>query len=121
MMVGSFDEPELIMLFSRGRIETITVGHRVVGRASLHPGWRWSRSIAAAPRGEPAAAIGVVLRGRVALRSAEGAEVELGAGEFFQVVLTEAHDAWVVGHESCEVLYFSGIECLIDRLRGVEL
>lgn len=42
-------------------------------------------------------------------------ELDLTPGDFFPVALD--HESWVVGYRPCEVLYFDGVEELLDRLR----
>jgi class 3 adenylate cyclase len=82
-----------------GRLETFELGDTMVGRNTLEPGWRWSASI------KPLAGTddcefhhqGYTLSGRAHVVTRDGAEIDLGPGEFFEI--PPHHDAWVVGDE----------------------
>jgi class 3 adenylate cyclase len=70
-----------------------------VGRATFEPGWRWSEAV------KPLAGTeycefhhqGYTLSGRAYVRMRDGAEIELGPGEFYEI--PAHHDAWVLGDE----------------------
>jgi hypothetical protein len=122
-IVKRFDAPEQVLSLDNGRLDVITVGGRPIGKGSYGPGWRWSRAAKAAARGvggagaRPLDHVGVVLSGRakVAIGEGEGAEIDLTPGDFFQIA--REHDFWVVGYRPCEILYLSGVEGLVSRLR----
>jgi hypothetical protein len=83
----------------QGRLEMFELGDTVVGRNTFEPGWRWSESV------KPLAGTedcefhhqGYTLSGRAHVLTRDGAEIELGPGEFFEI--PPHHDAWVVGNE----------------------
>jgi quercetin dioxygenase-like cupin family protein len=80
----------------------IALSSVVVGRGEYLPGWRWSRH-AGPQTGRPADRhVGYVLSGAMRVRSADGAERTVRAGEAFEV--GPGHDAWVEGHEPCVAL-----------------
>ena len=116
--IKRFESPERVFVFNQGRLEVITIGGRLIGKGSYGPGWRWSHTVKAQPRGsweQRPEVVGVVLSGRVKLRVGEDREIDLTPGDFFHVA--SDYDSWVVGYRPCEVLYVSGVEALVDRLR----
>lgn len=68
--------------------------------STFEPGWRWSTHV------KPIAGTdycdfhhaGFSLSGRVHIEHRDGAEMEIGPGEFFEI--TPHHDAWVVGDKA---------------------
>src|SRR5205807_8571711 len=42
---ASFDKPDEIRTFEKGRVEIINVGGAEVGRLTFEPGWRWSEHV----------------------------------------------------------------------------
>jgi hypothetical protein len=117
LVVKRLDAPESVLAFDRGRLDLITIGGRLVGKGSYAPGWRWSNSTAPPRPGRaPARMAGMVLAGRARLQLPGAPAVDLTPGDIFQAVAE--YDSWVVGYRACEVLYFDGIELLLDRLHG---
>ncbi len=110
--VKRFESPDHALAFEHGRLDTITLGGKVIGKGSYRPGWKWSRTTGG--RRLPAH-VGVVLSGRAKARDSAGHETDLLPGDFFH--LTTASDVWVVGYRSCEILYVSGVEDLIHELQ----
>ena len=41
----SFAKADEVRVFPKGKVELITIGGATIGRATLEPGWRWSRSV----------------------------------------------------------------------------
>lgn len=93
------DRPDEVRTVPHGRIELIELGETLVSRSIFEPGWRWSTSV------KPIAGTefcefhhqGYSLTGRVHVMMRDGAEIELGANQFFEI--PPHHDAWVVGDE----------------------
>ncbi len=121
-VVKRFDRPERLFVFDSGRLEVITVGGQAIAKGSYAPGWRWSRCTAPhlvpPPRGTAHEQVGVVLSGHARVVSRDGSQVDLNPGDFFHTALSTEHDEWVVGQRPCEILYLSGVEHLIQQLRG---
>ena len=94
-----FSEASDVRTIPRGRIDVVELDDTVVGRMTYEPGWRWSVDI------QPIAGtdtcqyhhLGVTLSGRVHVQMPDGTELEIGAGEVFEI--PPGHDAWVVGDE----------------------
>ena len=76
------------------------MGEIRIGRSILQPGWRWSESIKPITRTDLCEYhhIGVCLSGRMRIRTREGAELTVEAGQFYEI--TAGNDAWVEGDES---------------------
>jgi class 3 adenylate cyclase len=83
----------------QGILEWYSLGDLQVSRQVLEPGWRWSESV------KPLAGtewcefhhIGMTLSGRTHVVTRDGAEMELGPEQFYEI--PPGHDAWVVGDE----------------------
>jgi hypothetical protein len=43
--VKSFNAPDEVRTFDKGKVELVNVNGRMLGRATLQPGWRWSQSL----------------------------------------------------------------------------
>jgi class 3 adenylate cyclase len=82
-----------------GQLNFFDIGDGVVGLSIFKPGWRWSTHV------KPVAGtehcdfqhMGFSVSGRVRVQHRDGAEMEIGPQEFFEI--PAYHDAWVVGDE----------------------
>ncbi|MEX2135765.1 MAG: adenylate/guanylate cyclase domain-containing protein [Chloroflexota bacterium] len=80
----------------------------VVARVVQEPGWRWSEHIRPTV-GTPSCQfhhVGVVLSGRSRLRMDDGNELDLQAGDVFDI--PPGHDAWVLGDEQAVSVIWGG-------------
>jgi len=104
----SLEDPDHLREFPHGFGAVVGVGTVDVGRATLHPGWRWSTDIKPAVGTETCEAhhFHVVLAGHVAFQLTGGPEQQFGPGDVIDV--PPGHDAWVVGDESVNLLDISG-------------
>lgn len=109
LMKKNVDSPDETRTPPRARIDVVTVGDLVFGRAVFEPGWRWSESVKPVAKTESCMAHhnGYVISGRIVMRMDDGTEVEAGPGDVF--VCPPGHDAWVVGDEPCVALDFAGM------------
>ena len=41
----SFNNPDEVRTFTKGKLELIKIGGTTIGRATFEPGWKWSTSI----------------------------------------------------------------------------
>jgi hypothetical protein len=48
VILRSFDEPDEVREFEKGRFETVRIGDLVIGRATYQPGWKWSEHVSLA-------------------------------------------------------------------------
>ncbi len=106
----SFTEPDEHRPFhEHGYLDVVNLEAGVaVGRAVFEPGWRWSDDVKpiAGTSSCEAAHTGYVVRGRMAIRMDDGTEMEVQAGDAFQI--PPGHDAWVEGDEPCEMVDVTG-------------
>ncbi len=93
----SFDEPDEIREFPKGRVEIVNVGDGEVGRLVLQPGWRWSNDVRPIANTESCEAphFQYHVSGQLAIRMDDGTEFVAGPGDVTS--LPSGHDAWVVG------------------------
>jgi ketosteroid isomerase-like protein len=90
-------------------------GHAAVGNAGglalmkgvFEPGWRWSSDVGpiAGTASCQTRHLGYVLSGRMAVQLDDGREIEIRAGDLFD--LPAGHEAWVVGDTACEMIDYS--------------
>jgi hypothetical protein len=104
----TFDSPDEVRRFDKGRLELVNIATGVVGRLVLEPGWRWSESVkplagtewCEAPHFQYHAA------GRLRIVTSSGEEFEAGPGEVSS--LPSGHDAYVVGEDPAIIVDFFG-------------
>lgn len=109
VVLKSFDKPDVVTEFPKGKFETVTLGNMTIGRASYEPGWKWSVDVGPGV-GEKFCTIehiGMVVSGVATAAFADGRVTELKPGDFF-FVPAEPHDSWVVGDEPYVSLHFLG-------------
>jgi class 3 adenylate cyclase len=106
--VRDLDEPEAATTFELGATHQVLLAGTVVSRHILRPGWRWE----ADARREAGASScqlyhrGVVLRGRMGVRTDAGEEVVIGPHQVFD--LMPGHVTWVDGDEELETVDWAG-------------
>jgi len=96
----SFDKPDEVQEGENWRREIVKLaGGAEIGRATVQPGWRWSRHV------KPVAGTELCmtphqqyhLSGRFHVVMQDGREIDVGPGEI--ISLPPGHDAWVLGDE----------------------
>lgn len=94
-----FGDTDNVRAVPNGRLETYDFGDLRVGRSILEPGWRWSESVKPIARTEWCEFhhIGLCVSGACRITMREGAELVIGAGQFYEV--PPGHDAEVIGDE----------------------
>jgi hypothetical protein len=107
--VKNFGQPDEVREFPYGRVELITVGGATIGRATLEPGWRWSKSLQpiAKTKSCEAAHFQYQVSGVLRVRMDDGTEFESRAGDVS--LLPSGHDGWVVGNEKVILVDFQGM------------
>lgn len=106
-----FEQPDEERPMVKGKFEIVHIGGLTIGRATYEPGWKWSEHVGPA-LGQKLCSVrhvGLVLAGRNIVAFEDGREVELRAGDLFQIP-PEPHDSWVVGEEVYVSLHFLGAE-----------
>jgi len=83
------------------------VGETTITREVMKPGWRWSNDVKPVVGTDLCRASHqlVVVSGRLHFVMEDGGELEVRAGD--AAFIPPGHDAWVVGHEPCEIVDFS--------------
>jgi mannose-6-phosphate isomerase-like protein (cupin superfamily) len=114
--VKSITAPEEIRSFDGGRMEIVWVGGTTVVRATFQPGFRWSDVLKPKSRTDSCQLhhTGYVVSGRLCFAPDDGDEVELSAGDVFDV--PGGHDTWVVGDEPAVIIDFTGDDHLAKML-----
>jgi hypothetical protein len=105
----SIHEPDDVVEFPKGRIETLRAGDVLFSRTVFEPGWRWSTSVKPVAGTEsceyPHTAF--LASGTLHVAMDDGTELEATEGDL--LVIGPGHDAWVVGDEPV-VMYDFGDE-----------
>ena len=101
MMRKNLGQPEETRPFSKGKMELVTLGDVVCGRATFEPGWKWSNDVKPIAKTDSCQVhhTGYVLSGRMHIRMDDGTTAEVGPGD--AMVCPPGHDAWVLGDEPC--------------------
>ena len=108
-VMKSFEKPDEVREFPRGRVELIKIGGVTVGRAVFEPGWRWMTSVQplAGTKSCEAPHFQYHVSGVLRIRMDDGTEFECRKGDVS--LLPSGHDAWVVGNEPAVVVDFQGM------------
>jgi hypothetical protein len=105
----SFGQPDEVRTFPKGKLELINVGGRMIGRATLWPGWKWSESLKPIVKTESCEAphFQYHVSGTLMIVMNDGTRFECKAGDVS--LLPVGHDAWVVGDEPVVIVDFQGM------------
>jgi len=105
----SFNKPDEVRAFPKGKVELVKIGGTMIGRAILEPGWRWSTSVKplAKTKSCEASHFQYHLSGTLKVLMDDGTELECKAGDV--ALLPIGHDAWVVGKEPVVIVDFQGM------------
>jgi len=108
METKSFNSPEEVRQFEKGKVELVTVGG-AIGRGLFQPGWRWSKHVKPIAKTTSCEAphFQYQVSGTMHVVMDDGTEKDLKAGDV--VLLPSGHDAWVVGNEPVVVVDFQGM------------
>ena len=104
----SFDTPDEVRTFEKGRLEVVTIANQTIGRATFEPGWKWSASIKPIAQTDLCEVehLGYVISGQMTVKMRDGSEAHFGPGD--AMYLAPGHDAWVTGKGPCTVVDFMG-------------
>ena len=109
METRSIDSPHETRTFqAHGHVDVVTLGDFTLGKGTFEPGWQWSNDVKPIAGTESCMTrhTGICLSGQMTVRSDDGTEVTVGAGDVF--ALEPGHDAWTIGDEPC-VMYDTGV------------
>jgi hypothetical protein len=102
--------PEEVRKFEggSGQLNLVNLEAGPVGRATFHPGWRWSEHVKPIAKTDScqAAHACYFVAGRMKVVMEDGEEMEFGPGDF--AIMAPGHDAWIVSDESCVVIDWQG-------------
>src|SRR5450759_124707 len=89
---------------ANGHVDVVTLGDFTLGRGTFQPGWKWSKDVRPIAGTDSCMTrhTGICTSGKMTVRSDDGTEVTIGAGDVF--VIEPGHDAWTVGDEPCILL-----------------
>ena len=106
--VKSFNKPDEVRTFPKGKLELITIGRATIGRATFQPGWKWSTSVQPVVKTKSCEALHFQYDLRYHKnRMDDGTQFECKAGDVS--LLPIGHDAWVVGNQPVVVVDFQGM------------
>jgi mannose-6-phosphate isomerase-like protein (cupin superfamily) len=105
----SFNNPDEVRTFPKGKVELINIGGATIGRATFEPGWKWSTSVQPLAKTKSCEAphFQYHLSGTIKIVMDDGKQFECKAGDVS--LLPSGHDAWVVGNEPVVVVDFQGM------------
>jgi len=106
--VRDLGEPEAVIRHPLAATYQVRLAGTVVSRHVLQPGWSWEAH-AQAQVGTPSCELyhrGVVLRGRMGVRTDEGEEVVIGPNQVFD--LPPGHVTWVEGDDELVMVDWAG-------------
>jgi hypothetical protein len=100
-----FERPDETRSFEHGKGYVVHLAEATAAKSTLEPGWRWSTSVKPIAGTDSCQAhhVGYALGGTLHIRSDEGEDMEVHAGEAYEIL--PGHDAWVVGDQP-----YSGLE-----------
>lgn len=108
--VKSLNSPDEVRTFEKGKVEIVTLGDRVVGRAVFEPGWKWSTCLGpiAKTKSCEAAHFGYQISGLMKVLLDDGREITLKPGDVINI--PPGHDAWVEGSKPVVAIDFQGLK-----------
>jgi hypothetical protein len=111
VVLKSFERPDEVRTFPKGRFELVRLRGQTFGRATYQPGWRWSVDVGAelGKRACDVEHLGLVLAGRATAAFEDGRVIVLEPGTLFHIG-PKPHDSWVVGDEPYTSLHFLGAD-----------
>jgi len=109
MILRTFEKPDEVREFEKGRFELVRIGGTTLGRATYQPGWRWSLHVGPGMGATHCEVehLGYVVSGVATAAFVDGRVVEMKEGELFYIP-PEPHDSWVVGDRPYVSLHLMG-------------
>jgi hypothetical protein len=104
-MKKTFDSPDEVRTFDKGRVELLKLGSQMVGRSVFQPGWKWSECVKPIAGTDSCQVhhVGYVVSGNIHILMNDGTELDAEPGIAYEI--QPGHDAWVVGDDD-----FIGLE-----------
>jgi class 3 adenylate cyclase len=116
--VKNLGEPDETIEMPGVVTDQVDIGDVTVGRVVHEPGWRWSTHIKPQVGGEwcQARHVGVVISGRFGVLFEDGTTFDFGPDDVYEV--PPGHDGYVIGHEPCVCLEWSGLRAFTGFQAG---
>jgi len=111
----NFSTPDELTPFDKENLKIINIGGRTIGRATVQPGWRWSKSLTPLVNAKSCEVphFQYHVSGTLKVKMDDGTERDLKTGDVS--LLRAGHDAWVIGNEPVVVVDFQG---MVDYTKG---
>lgn len=108
VVVRDLDRPEAVVSYPLGEAQQVHLAGTVVSRIVLQPGWNWQEHAQPTVGTESCQLYhrGVVLSGRLGVRTDEGEEREIPANHVFDI--GPGHITWVEGDDELVMLDWAG-------------
>ena len=108
VVLSTFDKPDEVRTFTKGRFEIVSIGGMTIGRATYEPGWIWSEHVGSSvgKRFCDVEHVGLVLAGRATAEMEDGRVIEMKAGDIFYI--PPGHDSRVIGDEPYVSIHLMG-------------
>lgn len=105
----NFNSPDDTREFPLGKLELVNVDGKMIGKAIVQPGWKWSESIKPIAKTKSCQAphFQYHVSGVLRIRMDDGTEFDCRAGDIS--CIPPGHDAWVVGDEPAVLIDFQGM------------
>ena len=115
IVLKSFDKPDIVRNFEKGKFEIISIGGMTIGKATYEPGWKWSKYVSplSGTKFCEVEHLGMVLSGSATAAFENGDVHTMNEGDLFYIS-SEPHDSWVVGNDDYISLHFIGAEKYAD-------
>jgi mannose-6-phosphate isomerase-like protein (cupin superfamily) len=106
----TFEAPDEVRRFPKGRIELLTLEDTSLARIFLQPGWKWSNDIKPTVQTDSCMIphVQYVISGRLMVSMDDGEKFEMKPGD--TVSIPPGHDAWVVGDETFVAIDLTGLK-----------
>lgn len=108
LILATFEKPDEVRSFEKGKLELVRIAGMTFGRATYHPGWKWSEHVGKAlgKKSCDVEHVVLIISGRGAVAMDDGRLVEVAPGDLLHI--GPGHDAWVLGDEPYVSLHLMG-------------
>jgi len=96
-MKQNLRKPSETRRFKFGKVDLVDLGDTTVGRMTLKPGWKWSKSVKPIVKTESCQShhVGYAVSGKMKVVSDDGTFIFVEPEAAYEIM--PGHDAWVVG------------------------
>lgn len=119
VLFKSLGKPDDVIEFPGLKARLVDLGDFTVGHIVTDPGWRWSTHARPTVGGEwcQARHVGVVISGRLGILMSDGAKLEFGPEDVFDV--PPGHDGFTIGDEPCVQIEWAGLRAFAGFPTGI--